>query len=67
LDLPVRKINASPPSFIQGITNLSGSAPHPEMGDDGTGPNDRGVRFYYDWACDHVGRWEYPKYFKNKE
>lgn len=47
-------------AFIQGITNLSGSAPHPEMGGYGTGPNDRGVRFYYDWVRDHVGRWEYP-------
>ncbi len=51
--------------FIQGITNASGSAPHPEMGGYGTGPNDRGIRFYYDWVRDHVGRWEYPKHIKS--
>jgi hypothetical protein len=49
-------------AFIQGITNASGSAPHAEMGGYGTGVNDRGVRFYYEWVRDHVGRWEYPKH-----
>jgi len=49
-------------AFIQGITNFSGTAPHAEMGGDGTGPDDRGVRFYYQWVRDHVGRWEYPKH-----
>jgi hypothetical protein len=47
-------------AFIQGITNRSGTAPHAEMGGDGTSPSDRGVRFYYRWVRDHVGRWEYP-------
>jgi hypothetical protein len=50
--------------YIQGISNFSGSAPHPEMGGYGTGPNDRGVRFYYEWVRDHVGRWEYPKHVR---
>jgi hypothetical protein len=50
--------------FIQGITNFSGTAPHAEMGGYGTGPNDRGVRFYYEWVRDHVGRWEYPRHIK---
>ncbi len=49
-------------AFIQGITNYSGSAPHAEMGGYGTGSNDRGVRFYYEWVRDHVGRWEYPRH-----
>ncbi|MCL4207210.1 MAG: hypothetical protein KJ000_32410 [Pirellulaceae bacterium] len=48
--------------YIQGITNYSGSAPHAEMGGYGTGANDRGVRFYYEWVRDHVGRWQYPKH-----
>ncbi len=46
--------------FVQGITNYSGTAPHGEMGGYGTGPTDRGIRFYYDWVRDNVGRWEYP-------
>ena len=49
-------------AFIQGITNYSGTAPHAEMGGYGTGRDDRGVRFYYDWVRDHVGRWEYPRH-----
>jgi hypothetical protein len=53
--------------FIQGITNASGTAPHAEMGGYGTGPNDRGVRFYYDWVRDHVGRWEYPNHVPVKK
>jgi hypothetical protein len=49
-------------AFIQGITNYSGSAPHPEMGGWGTKASDRGVRFYYEWVRDNVGRWEYPRH-----
>jgi len=51
-------------AFIQGIGNFSGTAPHAEMGGDGTGPSDRGVRFYYQWVRDHVGRWQYPRHVK---
>jgi len=46
--------------FVQGVTNYSGTAPHGEMGGYGTGPTDRGIRFYYEWVRDNVGRWEYP-------
>jgi hypothetical protein len=48
--------------FVQGITNYSGTAPHAEMGGYGTGPSDRGIRFYYEWVRDNVGRWEYPRH-----
>lgn len=51
-------------AFIQGLTNASRTAPHAEMGGYGTGPGDRGVRFYYEWVRDHVGRYEYPKHVK---
>jgi hypothetical protein len=50
--------------YIQGITNKSGTAPHAEMGGYGTGPDDRGIRFYYEWVRDHVGRYEYPHHVK---
>ncbi len=52
-------------AFIQGIGNFSGTAPHAEMGGEGTGPSDRGVRFYYQWVQDHVGRWQYPRHVRN--
>jgi hypothetical protein len=51
-------------AYSQGITNKSGTAPHPEAGGYGTGPDDRGIRFYYDWVRDHVGRYEYPRHIK---
>jgi hypothetical protein len=51
-------------AFIQGLGNGSRTAPHPEMGGYGTGPDDRGVRYYYEWVRDHVGRWEYPRHIK---
>lgn len=47
---------------IQGVTNFSGTAPHAEMGGYGTGPTDRGIRFYYEWVRDNVGRWQYPQH-----
>ena len=49
-------------AFIQGITGRSGTAPHPELGGQGTSPSDRGVRFYYEWVRDNVGRWEFPNH-----
>ncbi|MCC7014162.1 MAG: hypothetical protein IT454_16510 [Planctomycetes bacterium] len=51
-------------AFIQGIGNFSGSAPHPEMGGLGDTAGDRGVRFYYEWVRDNVGRWEYPNHVR---
>ncbi len=50
--------------FVQGITNKSATAPHAEMGGYGRSENDRGVRFYYEWVRDHVGRYEYPRHTK---
>jgi hypothetical protein len=54
-------------AFVQGITNYSGTAPHGEMGGYGTGPTDRGIRFYYDWVRDNVGSWQYPRHIPTAE
>jgi hypothetical protein len=56
-------------AYIQGISNQSGSAPNPEPGGYGTDKYDRGVRFFFDWLRDTVGRWEYPRHVavKTKE
>ncbi len=51
-------------AYCQGISNKSGTAPHPEAGGYGTGPTERGIRFYYDWVRDHVGRYEFPAHKK---
>ncbi len=51
-------------AYIQGISNKSGTAPNPEPGGQGTDQNDRGVRFFFDWLGDTVGRWEYPRHVR---
>jgi hypothetical protein len=53
-------------AYIQGISNKSGTAPNPEPGGYGKDQYDRGVRFFYDWLRDNVGRWEYPKHVLSK-
>lgn len=50
--------------WCQGITNGSGTGPNPEMGGYGTSEDDRGIRFYYEWVRDNVGRYEYPRHVK---
>ncbi len=51
-------------AWIQGISNKSATAPHPELGGMGESQDDRGVRFYYEWVRDNVGAWQYPKHVK---
>jgi hypothetical protein len=53
--------------FCQGITNRSGTAPHPEMGGTGTGPDDRGIRFYYEWVKENIGPYKYPKHARGRK
>ena len=54
-------------AYVQGITNKSGTAPHPEMGGNGTGPDDRGVRFYFEWVRENIGAYTYPKHAKGRK
>ena len=53
-------------AYLQGITNKSGTAPHAEMGGYGTGPEDRGVRFYFEWVRNNIGPYQYPKHAKGR-
>jgi tripartite-type tricarboxylate transporter receptor subunit TctC len=48
--------------FTQGVTGGDGAAPYGEMGGYGASADDRGVRHYYEWVRDRVGRWQYPKH-----
>lgn len=50
--------------WCQGITNGSKTGPNPEMGGYGKSENDRGIRFYYEWVRDNVGRYDYPHHVK---
>lgn len=51
--------------WCQGITNGSGTGPNPEMGGYGKSEDDRGIRFYYEWVRDNIGRYEYPRHIKS--
>jgi hypothetical protein len=53
-------------AYIMGITNKSGTAPNPEMGGYGSGPDDRGIHFYYDWVRDNIGPYQFPKHAKGR-
>jgi hypothetical protein len=53
-------------AFTQGVTNKSGTAPHPEMGGNGTGPEDRGVRFYFEWLRKTIGPYRYPHHARGR-
>ncbi|RUL84014.1 hypothetical protein [Tautonia sociabilis] len=49
-------------AYCQGITGKSGTGPHPEMGGSGRAEDDRGMRFYFEWVRDNIGRYEYPNH-----
>jgi hypothetical protein len=51
-------------SYGEGVSNSAGTGPNPEPGGYGTGPADRGVRFYYDWVREQVGPWRFPNHAK---
>ncbi len=53
-------------AWLTGVGGRSGSAPHAEMGGYGT-EDDPGVRWYFDWVRDHVGRWKYPRHVPVKQ
>jgi hypothetical protein len=54
-------------AYCQGITDRSGTGPNPEIGGNGTGPEDRGMRIYFDWVKEHLGSYQYPKHAKGRE
>lgn len=53
-------------AWLTGVTGRSGTAPNAEMGGYGT-PDDPGVRWYYEWVRDNVGRWVYPRHVPAKQ
>jgi hypothetical protein len=53
-------------AYCQGITDKSGTGPNPEIGGNGTGPEDRGMRLYFDWVKEHIGTYAFPKHAKGR-
>jgi hypothetical protein len=54
-------------AYLQGIVGKEGTGPHAEMGGYGTGPDDRGVRFYFEWVHDNLGAYAYPRHAKGRK
>ena len=54
-------------SYMQSIGGPNGTGPHFEMGGYGTGPHDRGIRFYFEWLKSNVGRYEYPHHLRQPQ
>ena len=52
--------------YVEDVTGKQGTGPNFEVGGGGTGESDRGIRLYYEWLRDNVGRWEYPEHVKDK-
>jgi hypothetical protein len=46
------------------VRGRMGVGPNAEMGGDGKGESDRGIRFFYDWSRRNLGRWEYPAHVR---
>jgi tripartite-type tricarboxylate transporter receptor subunit TctC len=53
--------------WTQGVSGFDGAAPYAEMGGYGRSPEDRGIRFYYEWVRDNYGRWVYPDHVPVKD
>lgn len=71
LETMLRRYSTSPrlamvfrSTFAEDVRGVQGTGPHAEMGGDGTGPSDRGIRFFYRWSRDNLGRWQYPSHVR---
>lgn len=51
--------------YLEDVRGKQGTGPNFEMGGGGTGESDRGVKPYFLWLRDHVGRWEYPVHVRD--
>jgi hypothetical protein len=48
--------------YVEDVRGRQGVGPCSEMGGDGKGESDRGVRFYYQLVQKKAGRWVYPQH-----
>jgi hypothetical protein len=53
--------------YLQGITNKSGTGPNPEIGGNGTAPDDRGMKIYFDCVRENIGPYKYPRHEKGRK
>mgnify|MGYP001006499538 CR=1 FL=1 len=71
IDAMLRRYLASPnlamlfrSTYAEDMRGVQGTGPHAEMGGDGDGPSDRGIRFFYRWSREQLGRWQYPTHVR---
>jgi hypothetical protein len=50
--------------YVEDVRGKADTGPNHEMGGGGTSESDRGIRFYYEWVRDNLGRWEYPRHVR---
>lgn len=50
--------------YAEDVRGRQGTGPNLEMGGDGKGEGDRGIRFFYDWSRERLGRWRYPNHVR---
>lgn len=50
--------------YAEGVRGRQGTGPNLEMGGDGKGEGDRGMRFFFTWSRQNLGAWQFPKHTK---
>ena len=53
--------------YVESVRGVQGTGPNFEMGGGGTETDDRGIRPYYEWLRENVGRWEYPRHVRTDQ
>jgi hypothetical protein len=48
--------------FVESVRGRLGTGPNYAMGGGAKDTGDRGIRPFYRWLAEHVGRWEYPRH-----
>lgn len=51
-------------TYVEDVRGRQGTGPNFEMGGDGTGEADRGIRFFFAWSLEHLGRWRFPQHVR---
>ncbi len=50
--------------YVEDVRGRQGTGPNAEMGGSGKSEGDRGIRFFFAWSREQLGRWEFPRHVK---
>lgn len=48
--------------YVEDVRGAQGTGPNFEMGGNGMGMGDRGIRFFFEWSRQRLGAWVYPEH-----